>query len=290
MGVLTLLYGVINYFIFFITFLYAIGFVSNLVVPKSIDTGLTVPLAEALIVNVLLLGLFAVQHSVMARPGFKRWWTKIVPQPAERSTYVLFASAALLLLYWQWRPITEVVWSVENATGIRVLNTIFWLGWALLLVSTFPDQPLRAIRFAAGVRATVESHFAGRHIQDAARLSSRAPSDLSRLHHRVLGGADDDGRALAVLDRDDGICPDRHLFRRARLDRSVWRPISSLSPTGRDAAAVARQEGSKPSERDPTEKRVLNAAGLPPRCARQHPVSDGVCRKVDVALMCPSAC
>jgi protein-S-isoprenylcysteine O-methyltransferase Ste14 len=137
MGVLTLLYGVIDYFIFFLTFLYAIGFVSNMVVPKSIDTGLTVPLAEALIVNVLLLGLFAVQHSVMARPAFKHWWTKIVPKPAERSTYVLFASAALLLLYWQWRPIPELVWSVEDATGIRVLNTIFWFGWALLLVSTF---------------------------------------------------------------------------------------------------------------------------------------------------------
>jgi protein-S-isoprenylcysteine O-methyltransferase Ste14 len=137
MGVLTLLYGVISYFIFFFTILYAIGFAGNMVVPKSIDSGSAVPLAEALIVNVLLLGLFAVQHSVMARPAFKRWWTKFVPKPAERSTYVLFASAALLLLYWQWRPITDVVWSVEDATGIRVLNTIFWFGWALLLVSTF---------------------------------------------------------------------------------------------------------------------------------------------------------
>jgi protein-S-isoprenylcysteine O-methyltransferase Ste14 len=130
-------YGIATYLIFLATFLYAIGFVGNLVVPKAIDTGSAVPLTEALSVNLLLLGLFAVQHSVMARPAFKRWWTRIVPQPVERSTYVLFASAALLLLYWQWRPIPELVWNVEDVSGVQVLNTIFWLGWLLLLVSTF---------------------------------------------------------------------------------------------------------------------------------------------------------
>jgi protein-S-isoprenylcysteine O-methyltransferase Ste14 len=137
-AVATVLYGLFAYAFFLATFLYAIGFVGNVAVPKSIDTGAAAPLAEALIVNVLLLGLFAVQHSVMARRGFKRWWTRIVPPAAERSTYVLAASLALALLLWQWRPIAEpVIWSVEDRAGILALQTVFWLGWAILLVSTF---------------------------------------------------------------------------------------------------------------------------------------------------------
>jgi protein-S-isoprenylcysteine O-methyltransferase Ste14 len=136
--VFAVLYGTVVYVLFLATFLYAIAFVGNLpLAPKTIDSGMTGPWAVALLINAALLGLFAVQHSVMARPGFKRWWTRIVPRSVERSTYVLFASLALILMYWQWRAIPAPIWTVTDTAAVIAIDAVFWLGFALVLVSTF---------------------------------------------------------------------------------------------------------------------------------------------------------
>jgi protein-S-isoprenylcysteine O-methyltransferase Ste14 len=139
MAILSALYGLVVYIFFLATFVYAIGFVGNLtLLPKTIDSGADVTLVEALAVNLALLGLFAVQHSVMARGGFKRWWTTKITEPLERSTFVLAASASLALLLWQWRPIPEpVLWSVSDPVGRFVLQAVSGLGWGVLLISTF---------------------------------------------------------------------------------------------------------------------------------------------------------
>ncbi|WP_314953129.1 methanethiol S-methyltransferase [Bradyrhizobium cosmicum] len=131
------LYGIAAYLVFFVTILYAIGFVMGLVVPKSIDTGTDTPTAEAVIINLLLMTLFAVQHSVMARQQFKAWWTQYVPKPVERSTYVLLASLSLLLLFWQWRPLPAVVWNVANPDLAVTIVTLCLVGWVLVFTSTF---------------------------------------------------------------------------------------------------------------------------------------------------------
>jgi protein-S-isoprenylcysteine O-methyltransferase Ste14 len=132
-----LLYGIVAYFIFLIAFLYAIGFVGNIIVPKSIDSGTETTLITSLFINVILLSVFALQHSIMARPAFKKWFTTIISPAMERSTYILLSSLALLLIYWQWQPITTIVWETENKIAVIVLTGIFFLGWLIVLLSTF---------------------------------------------------------------------------------------------------------------------------------------------------------
>ncbi|HKQ49931.1 MAG TPA: isoprenylcysteine carboxylmethyltransferase family protein [Phycisphaerae bacterium] len=135
-GILTLTYGLFSYLTFPATILYAIGFVGNWVVPKSIDSGVAGPVGSALLINAALLGVFVVQHTIMARPAFKHWWTRIVPKPVERSTFVLAASALLGLLFWQWRPMPQVVWSVHGPAAIA-LSAISLAGWLIAVAASF---------------------------------------------------------------------------------------------------------------------------------------------------------
>ena len=130
-------YGVLCYCIFFASFLYLIGFLGNLLVPMSIDSGVSTGTEFALLINIGLIALFGLQHSVMARPGFKAWWTKIVPKSIERSTYVLLTSLILILLYWQWRPMGQVIWQADAVWSQTLLWAVFFAGFGIVLLSTF---------------------------------------------------------------------------------------------------------------------------------------------------------
>jgi protein-S-isoprenylcysteine O-methyltransferase Ste14 len=174
------LYGLVAYLIFFVTFLYAIGFVEGMIVPKAIDTGAVVPVAEALIVNILLMSLFAMQHSVMARRQFKDWWTQFVPKPVERSTYVLFASLALALLFWQWRPMPTVVWQVANPGIANAIIGLSFIGWLLVLVATFMIN-----HFELFGLYQVANHLTGR---DMAAMRFKTPMLYNFVRHPIYLG------------------------------------------------------------------------------------------------------
>jgi protein-S-isoprenylcysteine O-methyltransferase Ste14 len=131
------LYGLVAYFAFFGTILYAIGFVMGLVVPKTIDTGAASSTTQAVVVDLLLMSLFAVQHSVMARRQFKEWWTQYVPKSVERSTYVLLASLTLMLLFWQWQPLPAIVWQIEDPDVAVAIAAVSLVGWVIVFTSTF---------------------------------------------------------------------------------------------------------------------------------------------------------
>ncbi len=242
-GLLAVLYGIVAYVTFLVTILYAIGFVGNFVVPKSIDSGVAGPFLEGLIVNTLLLGLFAIQHSVMARPGFKRWWTRLVPASIERSTFVLFSSLALLLLYWQWQPMPEPVWTVQDPMVAVALNAISLFGWALLVLSTFMLSHFELFGlsqvFARLFRKDLPAaKFHTPLLYRVVRHPIYLSPDLSQLPARLLGDLRDDGRPLAVRAGDHRLHPDRHPAGRARPHRPVRRPVSPL-PAKRQHAIPA---------------------------------------------------
>jgi protein-S-isoprenylcysteine O-methyltransferase Ste14 len=156
---LVLTFGLCSYVVFFGTFLYAIGFTGGVVVPKDVNAGPAGSLVQAVVIDVLLLGLFALQHSIMARHSFKRRWTRFVPPPIERSAFVLLSSLVLLLLFWQWRPLASVVWDVGGA-GAVALRAIFWLGWGLVFVATFQINHFDLFGLRQAYR-----HYAGRPYQ-----------------------------------------------------------------------------------------------------------------------------
>lgn len=135
--VLTVGYGVLCYLVFLVVFGYLVGFLGGFPVPRTVDDGIGAPLGQAIAVNLVLIGLFAAQHTIMARPAFKRWWTRFAPAAVERSTYVLASSLLLALLFWQWRTIADIVWDVTWGPGRIALQALFWAGWLIVLGSTF---------------------------------------------------------------------------------------------------------------------------------------------------------
>jgi methanethiol S-methyltransferase len=146
------IYGLTSYLIFSASFAYTPGFLGDFMVPKTIDSGPDAPLAQAILIDTLLLGLFALQHSVMARAGFKRWWTRIIPKSCERSTYVLISSLLQILIFWQWRPIATTIWSVESWPA-AVLTVMFWAGWVIGLASTFQIDHFELFGLRQGIDA-----------------------------------------------------------------------------------------------------------------------------------------
>jgi len=135
--IISFLYGMVSHVLFLLVFMYMVGFLGNFIVPKSIDSGPVGPFGLALIVNILLIALFGIQHSVMARPGFKQWWTATVPKHIERSTYVMISNLLVIVLMWQWQPMVGVVWRVENPVGALILWSLFGIGWVSIVITSF---------------------------------------------------------------------------------------------------------------------------------------------------------
>ena len=175
-----LVYGVASYVFFLAVFTYTIGFVGGFIVPKHIENGLPEEPLRAVLVDVVLLALFAIQHTVMARPAFKRWWTQIIPPAAERSTFVLCASALLALIVWQWRPLPGVVWRVESPVGVAVLHGLYFLGWGIVLYATVLIDHFELF----GVRQTI-GHALG-HSTEPPQFTERSLYRVVR-HPLMLG-------------------------------------------------------------------------------------------------------
>jgi protein-S-isoprenylcysteine O-methyltransferase Ste14 len=173
-------YGIVSYSVFFSSFLYSIGFLGNQIVTKSIDSGVPASFGQAIMTNVLLLGLFGVQHSVMARGGFKRWWTRFVPEPVERSTYVFLSGLVFFLLFWQWRPMTDMVWYIETPSVRTILTAFSWFGWALVVIGSFLVNHFDLF----GLRQ-VYLHLKG---QEYTHVGFKAPALYKYVRHPIMLG------------------------------------------------------------------------------------------------------
>ena len=238
--IVAFLYGIVAYFVFFVTFLYAIGFVSRIGVPKTIDDGAVRPAMDAAVVNLILLSIFAVQHSVMARRQFKEWWTQFVPKSVERSTYVLLSSLTLALLLWQWRPIPTVLWQIDDPQIAMAVTGISLLGFLIALTSTFLIN-----HFELFGLHQVANNLTGRSMP-APRF--RTPLYYQFVRHPLYLGfiiafwvapTMTIGHLL-FAGGHDGLHPCRHPARRARSGRSLRRRLSTLSRTRVDAGALAQ--------------------------------------------------
>ena len=215
------LFGGVAYLTFLFTILYAIGFVSGLAVPKTIDTGPKAGLFEAIAVNLMLMSLFAIQHSVMARKSFKHWWTQFIPRSVERSTYVLCASLTLLLLFWQWRPMPTLIWNVQEPEMAMLIATASFVGWVIVFTSTFLINHFELFGLHQVANNLVGREMPPPVFRTPFLLQVCPASDLSRFHHRLLGGAGNDRRTSVVCGGDHGLYIDRHKARRARPRRYV---------------------------------------------------------------------
>ena len=234
--ILTLAYGVVSYLIFFLTFLYAIGFLGNVVVPKSLDSGPTDPWLTALTIDLALLSVFAIQHSVMARQGFKRFVNRLIPEGTERSTYVLASSLALILLFWQWRPLGGVIWDVQHPAGRALLYGGFAFGWLLVLGATAVINHFDLFGLRQSWRAFRGRPAGSTPVRDAGFLSPGSSPALRRLALHLLEHTHDDRDALAVCVRDYGLHPGRNPARGTRsYERSSG--IRGVPPTSADADA-----------------------------------------------------
>jgi protein-S-isoprenylcysteine O-methyltransferase Ste14 len=233
-----LIYGLASYLIFSLSFAYTPAFLGNFLVPKTIDVGADSAPAHAVVIDAILLGLFAIQHSVMARPAFKRWWTRVIPASCERSTYVLISSALLILIFWQWRPIAATVWRVEGWPA-AMLTAIFWMGWLIALLSTFQIDHFELF----GVRQVVDALRGA-----AGRMQAFKTPLLYRLvrHPLMLGmllafwaTAAYDGGTSVVRHDEHRLHPCRRQAGGARPRCRVRRELRAVSPARSDALAAS---------------------------------------------------
>src|SRR5262249_9218554 len=230
-------FGVACYAVFFATLLYAIGFLGNFGVPKSMDSGPEGSMAAALLIDGTLLAAFAIQHSVMARPWFKRTWTRFVPDPVERSMYVIFSSLALIQMFWLWQPIGGVIWRI-NGTGAAVIYGLYAAGLLIVLLSTFLINHFRPVRIASGLPVFERKTILASGVSHAVLLSIPTPSALCRLAIDLLVCAGHDGRAPVLCGYDYRVHPRGDPFRGSRSREPARGNVPTLSEKGTHAHPV----------------------------------------------------